>query len=65
MRRHALIACVMVLSLIGASAAETISYTYDDLGRIVRVEYSNGCVIVYAYDPAGNRSTVSQTNCPG
>ena len=29
-------------------------YVYDDLGRLVRVERSDGTVITYEYDPAGN-----------
>lgn len=47
------------------SAAETANYTYDALGRVVRVERSggpsNGEQADYSYDPAGNRSNVTVT----
>lgn len=43
-------------------AVEAVNYTYDVLGRVIRVQYvgglNNGRVIVYSYDAAGNRSTV-------
>lgn len=43
-------------------AAEVANYTYDELGRVIRVQYvgglNNGRVIVYSYDAAGNRSAV-------
>lgn len=43
-------------------AAETVSYRYDELGRVIRVEYvggpNNGLVIEYSYDAAGNRTAV-------
>ena len=38
----------------------TVNYTYDDAGRLIRVEYapagtgSDGAVILYTYDDAGN-----------
>src|SRR5665213_3627702 len=35
-------------------AAQT-GYSYDTLNRLTRVAYSDGTVIVYAYDSAGNR----------
>ena len=34
------------------------SYTYDDLNRLTSVQYSNGKVVRYAYDAAGNMLTV-------
>jgi YD repeat-containing protein len=41
-----------VLSL--PSASRTVSYAYDDAGRLVRASYGDGKSIVYAYDNAGN-----------
>ena len=32
----------------------TISYTYDDAGRLTGVEYPNGSAIDYTYDATGN-----------
>lgn len=41
-------------------AADTATYTYDNLGRLKTVTYTNGTVITYSYDSVGNRtSTVS------
>jgi YD repeat-containing protein len=37
--------------------AGTISYTYDDLYRLIKVDYGNGETIEYTYDAAGNRLT--------
>jgi hypothetical protein len=41
--------------------ADTISYTYDELGRIKTATYSNGSTITYSYDAAGNRTVLEQT----
>ncbi len=37
-----------------ATEANTIAYTYDDAGRLLRVDYGNGTAITYTYDDAGN-----------
>jgi hypothetical protein len=47
----------------GRASAETVSYTYDELGRLTRAQYSTGCVIDYSYDPAGNRTQLVQASC--
>jgi YD repeat-containing protein len=39
----------------GNSHAETINYIYDELNRLIRVEYGDGTVIEYTYDKVGNR----------
>ena len=36
-----------------------IIYSYDSLNRLTNVDYGNGSVISYTYDPAGNRLTYS------
>lgn len=41
--------------------AGTISYTYDDLYRLIKVDYGNGETIEYTYDAAGNRLTRTVT----
>lgn len=43
-----------------AAAQETVSYTYDGLGRVETVTYGGGVVITYTYDAAGNRTQVVQ-----
>jgi YD repeat-containing protein len=37
------------------------SYTYDALGRVQKVTYSNGATVAYTYDAAGNRKAVVRT----
>jgi len=47
---------------------ETVNYSYDELGRLVKVENSgtvnNNVVSNYAYDKAGNRTNVKVTGAP-
>ena len=49
-------------------AAETITYTYDARGRLVKVERSgtvnNGVRAEYKHDKADNRTTVTVTGSP-
>lgn len=56
MRALACAILAMAFSCGGALAATT--YTYDTLGRLVRVDYAPGNYVVYQYDPAGNRTAV-------
>jgi YD repeat-containing protein len=48
-----------------ARASETVTYTYDALGRLVKVEHSgsvnDGLTVQHSYDPAGNRRNVTVT----
>jgi len=57
--RHALLISVTMIALLFAtvivSYAETVNYIYDELNRLIRVEYGDGAVIEYTYDNAGNR----------
>jgi YD repeat-containing protein len=41
--------------------SDVIAYTYDDAGRLVRVDYGAGKTISYTYDKSGNllRRTVT------
>lgn len=51
-----------------ASASETITYTYDALGRLVQASRSgtvnNGVTSNYTYDHADNRTNVTVTGAP-
>jgi YD repeat-containing protein len=40
---------------------DTATYTYDNLGRLKTVTFTNGTQIVYNYDAAGNRTSVVTT----
>jgi len=44
--------------------AGSVGYTYDTLGRLKTATYSNGVVITYSYDAAGNRSSQITTGAP-
>ena len=64
-----LVACALVICGLawsaGAIASETITYTYDALGRLTKVEsagdVNNGQVTSTSYDPAGNRTNQQVT----
>ena len=43
---------------VAALQAGVTNYTYDELGRLVRVSDTRNGDRVYAYDPAGNRTQV-------
>ena len=51
-----------------AIAAETINYTYDAKGRLVKVERSgnvnNGVKAEYSHDKANNRTNVTVSGSP-
>lgn len=53
---------IVLASLFSLSIAATppahagaATYTYDALGRLIKVAYANGTVITYTWDAAGNR----------
>lgn len=51
MNRLAALGCFLTL---GVALADTVRYTYDDAGRLTKVDYGNGQTITYTYDSAGN-----------
>jgi hypothetical protein len=58
----------VMLSVFGttpALSAESISYTYDILGRVIMVRYiggtHDGLQITYSYDVMGNRTVLAVT----
>ncbi len=58
-----LIVFIVILSVY-ASYAESVNYVYDDLNRLVRVEYGSGKVIEYSYDEVGNRLQMGDISAP-
>lgn len=60
-----LLATVIFGSSTASQATETITYTYDAKGRIVKVVRSgsvnNGVTVQYGHDRADNRTTVTVT----
>jgi len=67
--RH-LIATTAMILLIGSFAtsasatSDGATYTYDALGRVTQVTFTNGTTTVYTYDSVGNRTNVV-TTCSG
>ena len=62
---------ILGLALLGslpASAAETITYTYDAKGRLVKVvrtgSVNNNVTVDYEHDKADNRTRLKTTNSP-
>jgi YD repeat-containing protein len=50
---------VLAITCIFNVCAGNVTYSYDSLNRLTNVDYGNGSVISYNYDPAGNRLTYS------
>jgi YD repeat-containing protein len=46
---------ISLLLSIAVSYGQSVNYYYDDLNRLIRVEYPDGTVIGYFYDAVGNR----------
>jgi hypothetical protein len=65
--RRLLLTCYVALS-VPAHAAETITYTYDVKGRVVKVvrtgSVNNNVTYDYVHDKANNRKKVKVTNSP-
>jgi YD repeat-containing protein len=57
-RLSLVLALVVLVGLALPCFAETVTYEYDDLYRLTRATYSDGTVIEYTYDVAGNRHSV-------
>jgi hypothetical protein len=71
MRKNTYIFLAMLGVLGGAvvaRATETIKYTYDAKGRLVKVErlgtVNNGVTTTYSHDKADNRSNIKTTGSP-
>lgn len=66
----AALATITATTLIGgiARAAETITYSYDAKGRLVKIEHAgtvnNNVKSEYSYDKADNRKTSKVTGAP-
>lgn len=61
--RHVLVFGTLLLASASAQASETITYTYDALGRLVKVArtgtVNQGANACYTYDPANNRTNTT------
>ncbi|HEU4962142.1 MAG TPA: RHS repeat domain-containing protein [Sphingomonas sp.] len=63
MRKRLLLGCVLVFLPIAAQATETVTYTYDAKGRLVKVMHTgtanNNLTTTYSHDKADNRTNVT------
>lgn len=61
-------AVAIAASAMTAYAAETITYSYDAKGRLVKVVHTgtvnNGVTVDYTHDKADNRNNVKTTGSP-
>ncbi|MHB8068855.1 MAG: RHS repeat domain-containing protein [Desulfobaccales bacterium] len=57
-------AVILFWLLVTPSWSGTAQYTYDNLNRLVQVQYEDGTVIQYTYDTAGNRLVKEVTPLP-
>lgn len=59
---------IAVTIAVAAFASETVSYTYDARGRLIKVEHSgtinNDVTANYTLDKAGNRVNLKVTGAP-
>ena len=55
LKKVSFILSILFLFFASSSFAGSVSYQYDELNRLIRAEYSDGTVIEYTYDAAGNR----------
>ncbi|MBX9898592.1 MAG: hypothetical protein K2Y17_12025 [Qipengyuania sp.] len=67
-RKFGLVVLGATLAAIPVSAAETVTYTYDARGRLVKVVHTgtvnNNVQVQYEIDKAGNRKLVTTTGAP-
>jgi len=68
MLERCLILTILLVLAQSAQAAETITYTYDAKGRVVKVDrtgtVNNGVSTTYTEDKADNRTNVKTTGSP-
>jgi YD repeat-containing protein len=56
------IALSLALPLLAMAA---VTYSYDDAGRLTKVDYGDGRTITYTYDPTGNLLSRTTTAAGG
>jgi len=68
MRRRILLGLCLLATSSSAASTETIAYTYDAKGRLVKVvrtgTVNNNVTAEYTHDKADNRTRVKVTNSP-
>lgn len=64
-RRLAVLLFSMAFAIGGTAAAAAVTYEYDELGRLTRVEDTGVSISTYEYDNVGNRTQVDVATAPG
>lgn len=60
------LAVLVSLALSGASqGADSVTFGYDQVGRVTSAAYNNGLCVIYVYDANGNRTTQSYSMSSG
>lgn len=59
-----LLAIVSLALVPGLVNSETVTYDYDEIGRLKKATYGDGRSTTYTIDPAGNRLNVTTTPAP-
>lgn len=54
-----ILAIILLAAFSGQAYAAT--YTYDNLNRLISIDYGNGTFANYTYDPAGNTISLAVT----
>lgn len=57
--------CAALMARNVHAATATVSYAYDQVGRVITARYDNGVCVIYTYDVNGNRTTQTNTNASG
>jgi YD repeat-containing protein len=60
-RFFVLLSVIVALFAAHPAFAQSVTYTYDNAGRLTQATYSNGASVQYTYDASGNRTQVAQT----
>jgi YD repeat-containing protein len=50
------IAALLFSHPLAFAANGSVVYTYDALGRVLTASYDTGVIVIYTYDPNGNRT---------
>ena len=52
-----LVIIILFFAPVSPPYSQSVNLFYDDLNRLIRIEYGDGTIIDYSYDEAGNRIT--------
>jgi YD repeat-containing protein len=61
----AVVAGLSALVMAATPAAASVTYTYDNLGRLATATYDDGVTVTYTYDENGNRMIQAVTTSSG